>query len=287
MAAQTDSSFNSRGVALALLLPAFAVYVIAFILPVFKLGEMSFLLSAQGGALQNEYTFGNYLNFLIDTYYLELIFNSVLMSLVVTVFTLICAYPVAMLIHVTSAKWRNFLIIITISPLLVSSIVRTYGWMLLLGDTGVINGLLQKIGLTDQPIRMLNDYSGVIIGLVEILMPYMALALLAGFGRLEDSITDAAASLGANAFKRFIYVTLPLTAPGIALGSLLCFVLSISSFVTPRLLGGGRVFLLATEIYDQAIIELQWPMASALSVILLILFTITLTAYAWIARRGA
>lgn len=279
--------FSNPGLALALLAPAVLIYVVAFLAPVIKLAFMSFVETDPSGSMLDSHSTENYVNFITDGYYISAIANSLGMAAIVTVLTLICAYPIAMVIQDTGPRWRNLLIVITISPLLVSSVVRTYGWILLLGDTGVINYTLQAIGLTQGPLRLLNNYLGVVIGLVEILMPYMALSLLAGFGRLNADLNAAAASLGANAFRRFFHVTLPLTVPGIALGSLLCFVLAISSFVTPRLLGGGRVVLLATEIYDQAIVELQWPMAATLSITLLILLGVALALYSRMIRRFA
>ncbi len=279
--------FSKPGLALVLLAPAVLIYAVAFLAPVVKLGFMSFVDTDASGSMLDSHSIDNYVNFITDSYYISAIANSLVMAAVVTVLTLICAYPIAMVIQSAGPRWRNLLIVITISPLLVSSVVRTYGWILLLGDTGVLNYALQAIGLTQAPLRLLNNYLGVVIGLVEILMPYMALSLLAGFGRLNADLNAAAASLGANAFRRFYHVTLPLTVPGIALGSLLCFVLAISSFVTPRLLGGGRVVLLATEIYDQAIVELQWPMAATLSITLLILLAVALAFYSRLMRRFA
>lgn len=282
-----DRYFSKPGMALALLAPAVLIYAMAFLAPVVKLAFMSFVETDTSGSMLDSHSTENYVNFITDSYYISAIVNSLGMAAVVTLLTLICAYPIAMVIQSAGPKWRNLLIVITISPLLVSSVVRTYGWILLLGDTGVLNYTLQAIGLTQGPVRLLNNYLGVVIGLVEILMPYMALSLLAGFGRLNADLNAAAASLGANAFRRFFHVTLPLTVPGIALGSLLCFVLAISSFVTPRLLGGGRVVLLATEIYDQAIVELQWPMAATLSITLLILLGVALALYSRLMRRFA
>ncbi|MGO4622832.1 ABC transporter permease [Ensifer sp. 2TAB8] len=270
---------------IALLLPMAVINFIAFILPVIRLGMISFIESRSGGVLTNNYTLENYANFFTDSFSIELVSNSLLLGFGVTLVTLCCAYPIALFLHRVSPKWRNMLFVITVSPLLVSSVVRTYGWMVILGDQGVVNGILMSSGIIDSPLRLTNNTLGVFIGMVEVLIPYMALSLIAGFGRLENVYEEAAASLGANSWTRFRRVILPLTAPGIALGCLLCFVLSISSFITPKLLGGGRVFLLATEIYDQAVIQLEWPTAAAISVIVLIIFGIALAVYSRVVKR--
>ncbi|WP_320194524.1 ABC transporter permease [Agrobacterium rosae] len=270
---------------IALLLPMAIINFIAFVLPVARLAMISFIESRSGGVLTNNYTLENYVDFFTDSFSIELISNSLILGFGVTCITLCCAYPIALFLHRVSAKWRNMLFVITVSPLLVSSVVRTYGWMVILGDQGVVNGILMSSGITDSPLRLTNNTLGVFIGMVEVLIPYMALSLIAGFGRLENVYEEAAASLGANSWTRFRRVILPLTAPGIALGCLLCFVLSISSFITPKLLGGGRVFLLATEIYDQAVIQLEWPTAAAISVIVLIIFGIALAVYSRVVKR--
>lgn len=272
-------------IAIGLLLPMALINLIAFIVPVANLAQISFLESRSGGVLTDNYTLENYLSFFTDSFNWELIFNSLWISTLITVMTLICAYPIALFLHRVSPVWRNLLFVITVSPLLVSSVVRTYGWMVLLGDQGLINGMLMSTGLISEPFRLVNNTLGVFIGMVEILIPYMALSLIAGFGRLNVTLEEAAASLGANSFTRFRRVIFPLTLPGVALGCLLCFVLAISSFITPKLLGGGRVFMLATEIYDQAVIQLEWPRAAATSVIVLIIFGLALVVYSRIARR--
>ncbi|MGF9564324.1 ABC transporter permease [Neorhizobium sp. JUb45] len=270
---------------IALLLPMAIINFIAFVLPVVRLGMISFIESRSGGVLTNNYTLENYVSFFTDSFSFELVANSLTLGFGVTLITLCCAYPIALFLHRVSPKWRNMLFVITVSPLLVSSVVRTYGWMVILGDQGVVNGILMSSGIIDSPLRLTNNTLGVFIGMVEVLIPYMALSLIAGFGRLENVYEEAAASLGANRWTRFRRVILPLTAPGIALGCLLCFVLSISSFITPKLLGGGRVFLLATEIYDQAVIQLEWPTAAAISVIVLIIFGLALAVYSRVVKR--
>jgi putative spermidine/putrescine transport system permease protein len=271
--------------ALVLLLPMAAINLIAFILPVVRLAIISFIESRSGGVLTENYTIANYVDFFTDRFSFDLIYNSLSLGLSVTLATLLCTYPIALFLHRVSARWRNILFVVTISPLLVSSVVRSYGWMVLLGDQGVVNGILKSSGVIAAPIRLVNNTLGVFIGMVEILMPYMALSLIAGFGRLDVALEEAAATLGANGWTRFRRIVVPLTLPGVALGSLLCFVLAISSFITPKLLGGGRVFLLATEIYDQAVIQLEWPRAAATSVIVLIIFGVALAAYSRIVKR--
>jgi putative spermidine/putrescine transport system permease protein len=186
-------------------------------------------------------------------------------------------------IHRASARWRSLLVVACVSPLLVSAVVRTYGWMVILGDNGLIAAIVRTFGV--KPPRMVFNTTGVAIALVEILMPTMILCLLAGFGRLNAALEEAASSLGAPPWRVFLRVVLPLSLPGVLLGCLLAFVLTVSSFITPKLLGGGRVILLATEIYDQAIVTLNWPVAAALSVLSLAVFGAALMLYGRILRR--
>ncbi|MGS1097634.1 ABC transporter permease [Aquamicrobium terrae] len=285
MSADGFAPRSTRWLILALLLPMAAVNLLAFILPMARLGMISLLESQSGGILTNVFTFDNYINFFTDYFSYQLIWNSLVMSFIVTIGTLIAAYPIALFLHRVNPRWRNILFVITVSPLLVSSVVRTYGWMVILGNQGLINGLLMQAGVVESPIRLMNNALGVYVGMIEILIPYMALALIAGFGRLDAVYEEAAATLGANAVVRFRRIILPLTMPGVLLGCLLCFVLSISSFITPKLLGGGRVFLLATEIYDQAVVQLEWTKAAATSVIVLVIFGLALALYSRQSQR--
>lgn len=266
-----------------LLLPAVLVNLAVFLAPVVNLAGYSFRESSASGALGEALSFGTWAKLFDDSFYLELVWASVSTSVLVTVIALFCAYPLALFVHRAPAKWRNLLVVACVSPLLISAVVRTYGWMVILGDNGMIAAMLRGLGMAKPPRLVFNDI-GVVTGLVQILMPYMILSLLAGFGRLNASLEEAAASLGASPLTAFRRVVLPLTLPGILLGCLLAFVLAVSSFVTPKLLGGGRVFLLATEIYDQAVVTLNWPMAAALSMVVLVLFGIALGLYGRAAR---
>jgi putative spermidine/putrescine transport system permease protein len=276
-------TMRSGELAVILLLPIAMINAIGFILPVLNLARLSFNKVSLGGGIENVFTWENWFGLLTDSFYLELVFNSVWISLAITLTTLVVSYPIALYLHRSSGPWRTFLTVLVISPLLTSAVVRTYGWIAILIDDGPVVSAIRALGLP-APSLMFN-IKGVFIGLTEILMPYMILALMAGFGRLDPRVEEAARTLGATPARTFRKVILPLTLPGIALGCLLCFVLAVSSFITPKLMGGGRVFLLATEIYDQAIVTLNWPLASTLSILVLIVFGAALWAYSVVLRR--
>ena len=267
-----------------LLLPSLAILAGAFLLPVLTLARMSLNATREGGAIIETVTLSNYADFLTDDFYWEVTGTTLLLAAIVTCTALLVAYPIALFLFRWESPWRGPLAVLTISPLLVSGVVRTYGWIVLLGDSGPANALVLWLGLSATPLKLSNNLLGAVIGLTEILTPYMALALIAGFGRLDRAAEEAAETLGATPLRTFIHVTLPLSLPGILLGSLLCFVLAVSSFVTPRLLGGGRVFTLATEIYEAAMMTLNWPLAATISMLMLVLFGITLVAYGRLMR---
>ena len=269
---------NRFGIAIALLVPIILINSAVFIAPIINLLRISFNEALPGGGIGPTFTWENWVKLAQDSYYLEIVLRTVGMSLLITLLTLLCSYPIALYLHRSSGAWRTFLFVLVISPLLTSAVVRTYGWIAVLADNGLINNALALLG-TRAPVRLLYNTTGIVIGLTEILMPYMILALLAGFGRLDPRCEEAALTLGARPIRVFWRIVVPLTAPGIALGCLLCFVLSVSSFITPRLLGGGRVFLLATEIYDQAIVTLNWPGAATLSILVLVIFGLALAVY--------
>jgi putative spermidine/putrescine transport system permease protein len=275
---------SGRQIVPLLIMPILIVNAVSFIWPTLSLLRMSLNEPIAGGAIRETLTLQTYVSVMTDSFYLELVWNSVYLCSIITAFTLLLSYPIALFIHRADPKWKSLLTLMVISPLLVSAVVRTYGWVIILGDQGLINAVLLGSGLVDQPVRLIFNNFGVMVGLVEILMPYMILSLMAGFGRLDPRLEEAAQSLGARRLTTLRRVTIPLTAPGIALGCLLVFVLSISSFVTPKLLGGGRVFLLATEIYDQSIVLLNWPLAASLSMLVLVIFGAALVVYSRVVK---
>ena len=269
---------NNRGILLLLLLPGLLALGVSFVAPMLWLLRASFSTSALGGGA-NSWTLDNYSEVIFDPFYWRVATNTLTYGLTVAFFAVILSYPIALFLARTTSRWRGVLTALAIAPLLTSGVVRTYGWMVILGDRGVINGSLQTLSLIDTPMRLSNNFLGATIAMIEILMPYAILAMLSGFGRLNAQLEEAAAMLGANRLTVFWRIILPLSLPGVITGALLVFVLAISGFVTPRLLGGGRVFVLGTEVFQEATITLNWPLAAALAMLLLILFSSVIVIY--------
>ncbi|OYX06120.1 MAG: polyamine ABC transporter permease, partial [Rhizobiales bacterium 32-66-8] len=186
--------FSATSTAMLLLMPIALVNAIAFLWPVFNLLQMSFRESQATGALLDSYGLATWSRVLQDSFTLELISNSIGVSLLITLLTLIASYPIALYLHRSSGLWRTVLLVLVIAPLLTSAVVRTYGWIAILSDRGLVAHTLMFLGMANPP-RLMFNLTGVVIGLTEILMPYMILALLSGFGRLDPRFEEAALTL--------------------------------------------------------------------------------------------
>ncbi len=272
---------------LLLVLPAALLLTALYVLPMLGLGRMAFNETGPTGAMIPALSLTTVLALLEDSFTLETTWNSLWLSFFSTVLALLLGYPLALFLFRTTSRFKALLTVLAVAPMLVSGVVRVFGWLALLGDRGLINATLMGLGVTSGPVRLVYNYIGVTLGLAESLMPYMILALLSGFGRLDRACEEAASSLGASPWRVFWRVTLPLSLPAVVMGTLLCFVLAMSAYITPKLLGGGRVFLLATEIFDQAVTNVNWPAAAALALYTLLLVMLFVSAYSALTRRIA
>ncbi|MGW4792656.1 ABC transporter permease subunit [Nonomuraea sp. NPDC004297] len=223
--------------------------------------------------------------FLTSGYHWQIIRETVLLGLISTAAAALIGYPTAYALHrIRRPAWRYTGLFIIFAPLLTSVVSRTYGWELILGDSGVLNSILTTTGL--DPVEILYQRTSVVIALVHILLPFMVFPIIQSLGQLDPAFGEAAGDLGAGSLRRFVKVTLPLTTPGLIGGAQLVFALSISSFATPSLLGGGRVNVLATDIYDN-VNNVDWPLAAVSSYALLALAVIALGVFGWLQRRTA
>ncbi len=249
-----------------LLLPAGLFVLAIYAWPTLLLLRNAFNEVGPTGAMVEAWSLKTATDTFADGFTLELTLNSLQLSLSATAIALALSYPLSLFLFRTDSRFRGLLAVIAILPMLISGVVRVFGWLAILGDRGLVNTMLQSLGLISAPIKLVFNWTGVTIGLAESIMPYMVLALLAGFGQLDRTLEEASRSLGASPVRTFWRVTLPLSLPAIVLAAGLGFVLSMSAYITPKLLGGGRVFVLATEIFEQATTNTNWPVAAVLAI---------------------
>ena len=258
----------TRGRGGVLLLPALLLLLAAFVIPVGMLVPMSLRPYVPLVGITGGFTARHYTRLVSDSYYLEIIGRTLALGLTVTGLTLGIGYPVAYFLARTRSRARNWLTILVVFPLLLNLVVRTFGWIALLAQNGLVNQTLQAMGLIDAPVKLLFNFVGVLIGLTHIFLPFMVLVLVGAIQNIPRDLEDAARALGASWGSAFLRVTLPLSAPGIASGSILVFVLTISALVTPRLLGGPTYQVMSTLIYDEFLQRLNWPAGSAEALLL-------------------
>ncbi len=211
----------------------------------------------------------NFVRIFTNPFYLETLWVTLRIGLLVALFALLLGYPLAWFLSRTRSRLRGLLLFLTLAPILISVVVRAYGWIVLLSPRGLVNSLLLHLGLIDRPIRLIFNQTGIIIGTTHVLLPFMVLAIMGSLQTLDRSLEDAAASLGARPWQVFRDIVLPLSLPGVAAGVLLVFVLAVSSFVTPVLLGGQLVLTIPILALQQFTQVFDWSFGSALVTVLL------------------
>jgi putative spermidine/putrescine transport system permease protein len=266
-----------------LLLPAFGITAGVFgaaMLLLFSYSAYTF----RGGQLTEEVSFLAWQKFFTDPFYWGVVGNTLQLALGVTAMALLIGYPAAYaLTKIRSQKLLVAAYIIIFSPLLDSVVVRVYGWLLLLSDSGVINQALLAVGLIDEPIRMIFNNTGVIIALVHILLPFMIFPILSVLLQFDHTQREAANDLGANRLQTFLRVVLPMSLPGVVAGAQIVFTLAISAFVTPAILGGGKVQVLSRHIWFN-VVDVNWPLAAVEAIVLLVLALSALAVFDLAAR---
>lgn len=253
---------------LMLLAPGILLLLMFFVLPLWQMGSISFY---DRYPMVKHLGVGKYLELLTDSYTWMVVWNSVKLALTVTFGTAVLGYPVAYYFVRGKSKYKHLVFLGIISPLLVSIVVRTLGWMLVLGSQGLINKILIATGLRETPESFLGNFPSIVLGMIHVLLPFMILSIASVLRDINPALEEAAQILGARPVETFLRVTLPLSLQGVLAGAALVFCLSIGAYVTPHFLGGGKVPLLSTAIFDQALQIVDWPMASAMSMVLAVL----------------
>lgn len=275
------------GVPWKLLGPVGVLYAIQFLGPLAFLLAMSFWPPVAGQSPTPGFTLANYESVLTDGYTLGILWRTVSMGLLVSLISLVLGLPVAYGITRAPARYRTLLLLGVLLPFLTSAVIRSFGWMVLLAENGLVTELLDPLGFGGGATGLMYTMPGLIISMVHIFLPIMVLVLYGVLDRVDVRLEEAAANLGASRLKSFFLVVVPLAMPGILAGTMLVLTLSMSSFVTPALIGGPQLRVIATEIYDQSVNLINWPLAGAMAIVLMLLIMLISAAYAQVLRRMA
>jgi ABC-type spermidine/putrescine transport system permease subunit I len=270
-----------------LLLPATAILGAFFLVPLVWIVVLSFLTAGPTGEVLNDPTLANYMRFLTDSYYLnDLLFRTIRLAAVATVFSVVIGYVGAYLIVRAAPGVQTWLVLLVMLPLWVNLVVRTLSLMVVLGRSGPVNQFLVGVGITDRPWQLLYNETSVLIGMVQVAVPFVVMSVYGVLQSIPRQLEHAAMSVGATPVSAFRRVTLPLSIPGILAGSVLAFGINVESFVVPILLGGGRVRFMSVAAYETATVSNNLPFAATIGVILLIVTMAMLGIYQWAVRAG-
>ncbi len=244
-----------------------------FLLPLLLLLSNSFRVVVVGQPTPPGITLANYLRFLGDPFYLATLRATLVLGISVAILATLLGYPVAYGLARSRHRWRPTLRLLVVAPLLVSVVIRTYGWIVLLANNGAVNNGLLALGLVREPVKFMFTHTGVTIGLVHFALPVAILSLVGVIETVDRSLEEAARGLGASPLQTFLRVTLPLTLPGVVAGSMLVFSSAVAAFVIPALMGGPSLIVLPTLIYQQMTETLEWGFGASVATILLIVST--------------
>ena len=252
----------------ALSAPALLLFGCLLLVPLVLTAILSFNVFDHATGVKNEFTLAHYAAVLTDEYYYGIFWRTFWISGLVTLICLAVGAPEAYVLSRMKNPWRSIFLLVVLAPLLVSVVVRAFGWSMLLGPQGLVNHGLRALGLG--PVRILYTEAAVVIALVHVMLPFMIIPVWTSLQKLDNAVENAALSLSASHFTTLRRIVLPQVMPGILSGSLIVFGLSASAFAIPGLLGGRRLKMVATIVYDEYLHELNWPLGAAIALALLV-----------------
>jgi len=282
-ASQVETA-GARTRLLLLLLPLAAFLFAFLVLPMLGLLRTSFLPGERSFGATG-FSFEQYVKFLGDGYYLGVLAETIGFGLAAAFVSLVLGFPVGYSLARLPPSKRRWRLIIVILPLTLSLVVVVFGWLVLLGRNGLVNSVLVGLGVFETPQRLLFNRAAVLVVLVQQFLPFMILSVMSVVTQISPALEQAAANLHANRFTTFRRVIVPLAMPGILSGMTLVFILSASAFITPRLIGGSKVQMVGSLVFEQVTAILNWPFGSAMAFVLLALtLVVTIGANAALAR---
>jgi len=269
---------------LALLGPGSVYLALFFLIPIGLIVSYAFLTRGRFGGVVPVFTLDNFAR-IVEPVYASVIGTSLATAGLTTLLALVLGFPTAYVISRMPRRWRTVALILVLLPFWTNFLIRTYAWILLLNDAGWINRALQGLGIIDDPIRMLYTQPAVVTGLLYIYLPLMVLPLYSAIERIDPSLEEAATNLGSSRWRVFRTVTIPLSLPGILTGCIFVFVPTMTNFVIPELLGGGKTLLVGNLIRDQFLKARDWPFGSALALTMTAVLVILLIMQARASSR--
>jgi putative spermidine/putrescine transport system permease protein len=267
-----------------LLAPATLLFLIFFVSPFVTLGINSFYGYGRMTGIIEIFTLKNYERMWFDSYYVSIVVRTFRLSGITAIITLLVGYPVALYLMVASARTKSWVIAFVLAPLLISVIVRTFGWAIVLGKNGLLEQAFLSLGIAN--MDFLHTEAAVVVGLVNVLTPFVVLAVATSLQAMDPAVPLAATSLGAGPWQVFRRILLPLSLPGITAGLLIVFGLASASFVTPAVLGGAQYKVLSVIMYQQAIVLQNWPFAAAIAVTLTLIVLVVQGLQTRLAERA-
>ena len=270
----------------ALFVGPYGVYLLVFlVVPFANVALLSVYLHSPTKIAVAEFTGANYAK-LWEAYYATLFLRTLRLALVVTVVCAVLGFPLAYLLARSRPRIMTLGLFLLIMPLMVSTVIRVFGWVVILGSEGLVNQALRLLGASEG-VRLLYTEGAVILGLTQQSMPFMVLPIMAAIERISPSLEEAAQNLGASWSQMFARVILPLSMPGLVSGALLVFSVSMSAFITPALMGGKRARMVGQQIYEEVLTAYDWPGAASLTITLAVLMLALVGLAVWATRRRA
>lgn len=254
----------------SLAVPGSIFLALFFLAPLCYLLALSLHPGGSMGRVGPEWSLVNYQRFLTDTYYLGILWDTGLFGASTALICAVLAFPFSYKLARMRGPWRTPLLFITVLPLLISAVIRNLGWIPVLSERGVLNLILQAAGLRAEPVEWIYNYTGALIGMVHVELPFMVLMLMAVIRKIDPALEEAAINLGAAPWQVFLKVILPLSRPGLVAGTLMVFMASISALVTPAILGGKRVMLMALYIDQQMRGLLNYPVGATAAILTMV-----------------
>ena len=233
---------------------------------------------------RNSFSFQLYSEFFKDSYFMRVLWRTLVNSFFVTLICAVLGLPVSYVISGVSKKWKGILIALTLFPLLTNSVIRSFAWITILGKNGVINSLLIQWGIIKEPITLLYTDFAIIIGSVYLFLPTMVMTLIGVLENIDDDILEAASTLGLSPIKIFLKIIFPLSLPGMLVGSVLVFTGTLTAYTTPQLLGGNKKMMLATLLYQRATALGDWTSASVIALVMIVITFIVMKGFNLLAK---